>query len=121
MLSTRSSHFHVCFDYFVCIRISLLIIVGFSPTWVQASPSDITPTQANQLHSECSVPIAEIKELVGSIQAGGAAEWLPARDVVMHTPGEEIFLGVIHPDAALFEVRQTESARLIRICSRRKA
>ncbi len=31
------------------------------------------------------------------------AEWLPAKEVLMHTPGEEIFDGVIHSAAGLFE------------------
>ena len=31
------------------------------------------------------------------------AEWLPAGDILMHTPGQELFDGVIHPSAALFE------------------
>ncbi len=34
---------------------------------------------------------------------GSAAEWLPAKMILMHTPGEEIFLGVVHPAAALYE------------------
>jgi arginine deiminase len=34
---------------------------------------------------------------------GSAAEWYPARHILMHTPGDELFLGVLHPDAALFE------------------
>jgi arginine deiminase len=34
---------------------------------------------------------------------GAAAEWLPARDILMHAPSEELFWGVIHPAAALFE------------------
>ena len=34
---------------------------------------------------------------------GSAAEWYRARHILMHTPGEELFLGVIHPAAALFE------------------
>jgi len=38
-----------------------------------------------------------------SDNVGATAEWLPARRVLMHTPGEEIFLGVIHPAAALYE------------------
>ena len=31
------------------------------------------------------------------------AEWLKAGDVLMHTPGQELFNGVIHPSAGLFE------------------
>ena len=31
------------------------------------------------------------------------AEWATAGEILMHTPGEELFCGVIHPDAGLFE------------------
>ena len=31
------------------------------------------------------------------------AEWLKATDILMHTPGQELFNGVIHPSAGLFE------------------
>lgn len=31
------------------------------------------------------------------------AEWLMAGDILMHTPGQELFNGVIHPAAGLFE------------------
>jgi arginine deiminase len=51
----------------------------------------------------CAVPASEIGALAGSIEVGSRAEWLTAKDVVVHAPGEEVFLGVVHPDAALFE------------------
>ena len=31
------------------------------------------------------------------------AEWDKAGEILMHTPGEELFAGVIHPSAGLFE------------------
>ena len=31
------------------------------------------------------------------------AEWSQAGDILMHTPGQELFNGVIHPSAGLFE------------------
>ena len=31
------------------------------------------------------------------------AEWSKAGDILMHTPGQELFCGVIHPSAGLFE------------------
>lgn len=31
------------------------------------------------------------------------AEWQPARKILVYTPGEELFYGVVHPAAALFE------------------
>jgi arginine deiminase len=34
---------------------------------------------------------------------GSAAEWYQAKHILMHTPGDELFLGVVHPAAALFE------------------
>ena len=30
---------------------------------------------------------------------GSEAEWYPAKTISMHTPGDEIFLGVVHPAA----------------------
>ena len=36
-------------------------------------------------------------------QVGCRAEWDIPTDVLMHTPGDELFLGVVHPEAALFE------------------
>lgn len=34
---------------------------------------------------------------------GCRAEWDRPTDILVHTPGEELFLGVLHPEAALFE------------------
>ena len=31
------------------------------------------------------------------------AEWSEACEILMHTPGQELFNGVIHPSAGLFE------------------
>jgi arginine deiminase len=31
------------------------------------------------------------------------AEWSKVGDILMHTPGQELFNGVIHPSAGLFE------------------
>jgi arginine deiminase len=36
-------------------------------------------------------------------EVGCRAEWHRPKTVLMHTPGEELFAGVIHPAAALFE------------------
>jgi arginine deiminase len=36
-------------------------------------------------------------------EVGCHAEWDIPTDVLVHTPGDELFLGVIHPEAALFE------------------
>ena len=85
------------------LRILVVIALACPAGWVQATTPNDTPAQARLRGSQCAVPVAEITELLGRLQAGAAAEWLAARDVVVHTPGEEIFLGVIHPDAALFE------------------
>jgi len=37
------------------------------------------------------------------VKIGSEAEWFASKIVLMHTPGDEIFLGVVHPAAALFE------------------
>jgi len=34
---------------------------------------------------------------------GSSSEWLAAKTVVVHTPGDELFFGLAHPTAALFE------------------
>ena len=36
-------------------------------------------------------------------EVGCRAEWDLPTDVLVHTPGDELFMGVIHPEAALFE------------------
>ena len=41
--------------------------------------------------------------LAATLTVGSAAEWHRPVEVLMHTPGDEIFVGVIHPAAALFE------------------
>ncbi|TWT31336.1 Arginine deiminase [Thalassoglobus neptunius] len=38
-----------------------------------------------------------------SFNAGSNAEWDRAEWALVHTPGEELFYGVLHPEAALFE------------------
>lgn len=38
-----------------------------------------------------------------ALDVGCEAEWHRPREILVHTPGEEVFLGVIHPKAALFE------------------
>lgn len=60
-------------------------------------------TSASGDAENCAVPVEQIAELRNRISVGAVAEWDQARDVVVHTPDEEIFLGLIHPDAALFE------------------
>lgn len=46
---------------------------------------------------------AKMGERKGMIAVGSKAEWLPAKEILMHTPGDELFLGIVHPDVALFE------------------
>ena len=44
--------------------------------------------------------------------AGSAAEWYPLKTVLVHTPGDELLAGIIHPDAALFaRTFSTDQAR----------
>ena len=43
-------------------------------------------------------------------QVGCQSEWQPAKVALVHTPGEELFYGVIHPEAALFERAFSASA-----------
>lgn len=44
-----------------------------------------------------AAPVAQVTAV------GCRAEWDRPTDVLVHTPGEELFAGVIHPEAALFE------------------
>ena len=64
-----------------------------------AGKSDVSPVRTEN----CAVPLSQIASYAGTFKIGSAAEWQSAKDVIVHTPGEEIFAGVIHPDAALFE------------------
>jgi arginine deiminase len=36
-------------------------------------------------------------------KVGQKAEWEHPKKILMHTPGDEIFMGVLHPEAALYE------------------
>ena len=53
--------------------------------------------------TDCAVPLNQIAALSGTFKVGSFAEWKTAKDVIVHTPGDEIFPGIIHPAAALFE------------------
>ncbi len=37
------------------------------------------------------------------VPVGSPAEWFPAKTILMHPPGNEQFLGILYPPAALFE------------------
>jgi len=52
---------------------------------------------------ECQASISQEMLDKGYGQIGSAAEWLQAKTVVVHTPGDEIFFGLAHPAAALYE------------------
>ncbi len=51
----------------------------------------------------CQAPVTAEMLAAGYGQAGSAAEWQQAKTVVVHTPGDEIFFGLVHPAAALYE------------------
>ena len=58
-------------------------------------------------HLFCTIPLF-LMFLTASlgyaqVKVGAKAEWHPAKKIIMHTPGDEFFMGVIHPAAALFE------------------
>ena len=38
-----------------------------------------------------------------AVKVGQRAEWDHPKTILMHTPGDEVFLGVLHPEAALYE------------------
>jgi arginine deiminase len=51
----------------------------------------------------CQAPVTAEMLSAGYGQAGSAAEWLQAKTVVVHTPGDEILNGLAHPAASLYE------------------
>lgn len=51
----------------------------------------------------CQTPVSQEMLDKGYGQVGSAAEWQQAKTVVVHTPGDEIFFGLAHPAAALYE------------------
>lgn len=36
-------------------------------------------------------------------KVGQRAEWEHPKNILMHTPGDEVFMGILHPEAALYE------------------
>jgi len=59
--------------------------------------------QATAASDGCQAPVTAELLAAGYGQAGSAAEWQQAKTVVVHTPGDEIFFGLVHPAAALYE------------------
>ena len=51
----------------------------------------------------CSASVCNAQQGDESAMGYPQAEWLRAGDILMHTPGQELFNGVIHPAAGLFE------------------
>ena len=47
--------------------------------------------------------VCRAQQGVGSAMVCPQAEWSRAGDILMHTPGQELFNGIIHPSAGLFE------------------
>ncbi len=54
-----------------------------------------------EIQRECQTAVTANMLTPGMV--GSSAEWLDAKTVVVHTPGDEIFFGLAHPAAALFE------------------
>jgi arginine deiminase len=94
-ISRRAGNAFVCF-----------LLVLFTAGFVQADTA-VQPFGAlaglADASGHCGLSLDEISRLRNDIAVGAVAEWDQAKDVIVHTPGEEIFLGLIHPDAALFE------------------
>jgi arginine deiminase len=70
-------------------RIALLPLLVIAVAWIVLQPGVAAPQSA--------VAADEVRVV------GCRAEWHRPTDILMHTPGEELFAGVIHPEAALFE------------------
>lgn len=72
----------------VCAAVSMICL----GQWAHAENTSL----GRQCHS--------LPRLSGEVlTTGSRAEWLPAQTVLVHTPGEEVLLGLTHPRAALFE------------------
>ncbi len=77
------------------LMILLLVILCMHP--VRAWTSSLA------MPDLCQAQISAAMLRTDTVKIGSQAEWLPARTVVVHTPGDEVFLGLAHPAAALFE------------------
>ena len=51
----------------------------------------------------CGASVSSAQQVEKAVMAYPQAEWSRAGDILMHTPGQELFNGVIHPSAGLFE------------------
>lgn len=50
-----------------------------------------------------AITSAQARQTAVVAKVGAAAEWDRAEVILMHAPGDEVFLGVVHPAAALYE------------------
>lgn len=66
-----------------------------------ALQTSIGPALAASQECQASVSREMLDNGYGTV--GSAAEWQQAETVVVHTPGDEIFFGLAHPAAALYE------------------
>ncbi len=63
----------------------------------------VSPARTRALGALLLLLLAPLAAGQGGLQVGCRAEWDRPVEVLLHTPGEELFLGVLHPEAALFE------------------
>ena len=75
--------------------LSVVITCCYAPERVFAASPGLT--------QQCQTTVSAAMLQPGSFTIGSGAEWLQAKTVVVHTPGDEVFLGLTHPAAALFE------------------
>jgi len=78
---------------------SLGLLLALLICGIMGSVSEV----AGEAPRECQIAIDGTLPKPGDIAVGSPAEWLAAKTVVVHTPGYEVFFGLIHPTAALFE------------------
>jgi len=84
----------------VAAVVAAMSIVVMFLLWnpLPASAKQFTPVDADNV----STPLVDSTPQTVT-NPGSGAEWDTAEVILVHTPGEELFVGQIHPEAALFE------------------
>lgn len=79
------------------------LLMGLSAILLSSFVNSVGPQVAYAATQKPANLTTSAIQAKSAIEVGSSAEWLSAKEILMHTPGDELFLGVVHPDAALFE------------------
>jgi arginine deiminase len=82
--------------FFRNLLVLLAVMACYTPVRIFAASPEL-PRQCQATVSSTMLQQSD------SFTIGSGAEWLQAKTVVVHTPGDEVFFGLTHPAAALFE------------------